>query len=101
MTGTKEAPETKSRARAKTDVASIAESKQRHIGVNCPYKWTNSIHEGEDQGSSWEGEPEGEKAEELDGLQAPADERVLLAQKEQNHQMEKANGPKTSISLPC
>ena len=26
---------------------------QGHIGVNCPYKWTNSIDEEDDQGSSW------------------------------------------------
>ena len=36
-----------------------------HIGVNCPYKWTNSIDEEDDQGSSWESEPEGEQSEEL------------------------------------
>ena len=29
---------------------------QGHTGVNCPYKWTNSIDEEEDQGSSWESE---------------------------------------------
>ena len=41
---------------------------QRHIGVNCPYKWTNSIDEEDDQGSSWESELEGEKAEEIASL---------------------------------
>ena len=30
---------------------------QGHIGVNCPYKWANSIDE-DDQTSSWESEPE-------------------------------------------
>ena len=38
---------------------------QGHVGMNCPYKWTNSIDEEDDQGSSWESEPEGKKAEEL------------------------------------
>ena len=26
---------------------------QGHVGVNCPYKWTNSIDEEDDHGSSW------------------------------------------------
>ena len=47
---------------------------QGHIGVNCPYKWTNSIDEEEDQSSSWESELVGEKAEELASLEAPDDE---------------------------
>ena len=34
---------------------------QGHTGVNCPYKWANSIDEEHDQTSSWESEPEGEK----------------------------------------
>ena len=29
--------------------------------MNCQYKWTNRIDEEDDQGSSWESEPEGEK----------------------------------------
>ena len=33
---------------------------QGHIGVNCPYKWANSIDEENDQTLSWESEPEGE-----------------------------------------
>ena len=33
---------------------------QVHIGVNCPYKWANSIDEEDDQTSSWKSEPEGE-----------------------------------------
>ena len=37
--------------------------------MNCPCKWTNSIDEEDDQGSSWESEPEGEKAEELASLE--------------------------------
>ena len=36
---------------------------QGHIGVNCPYKWANSIDEEDDQTLSWESEPEGENAE--------------------------------------
>ena len=76
---------------------------QGHIGVNCPHKWTNSIEEEEeDQGSSWESEFEGEEAEKLASLEAPDDEGERhLAQKEQNHQMEKATGRKTSISPLC
>ena len=31
--------------------------------MNCPYKWTNSIDEEDDQGSSWETEPNGERQE--------------------------------------
>ena len=30
-----------------------------HIGVNCPYKWANSIDEEDDQISPWKSEPEG------------------------------------------
>ena len=41
------------KARTKLEIASVADSK-RHIGVSCPYKWTNSIDEEDDQGSSWE-----------------------------------------------
>ena len=59
------------------------------------------MDEEEVQGSSWESEPEGEKAEELTSSEAPDDEGVVLAQKEQNHQTVKANGPKTSISQLC
>ena len=47
---------------------------QGHIGVNCPYKWANSIDEEDDQTSSWESEPEGENAEELASLETPDEE---------------------------
>ena len=47
---------------------------QRHIGVNCPYKWANSIDEEDDQTSSWESEPEGENAEEFASLETPDEE---------------------------
>ena len=47
---------------------------QGHIGENCPYWWTNSIDEEDDQGSSWESEPEAEGSEELASLKAPDDE---------------------------
>ena len=68
--------------------------------MNYPYKWANSKDEEGHQGSPWESEPEGENAEELASLEAPDDEgRVVLAQKSQNHQMQKASGPKTSVSL--
>ena len=41
---------------------------QGHIGVNCPYKWTHSMDEEDDQTSSRESELEGENAEELVSL---------------------------------
>ena len=44
---------------------------QGHIGVNCPYKWVNSIDEEDDQTSLWESEAEGEKTEELASLETP------------------------------
>ena len=47
---------------------------QGNIGVNCPYKWANSIDEEDDQTSSWESEPEGENAEELASLKVPDEE---------------------------
>ena len=54
-------PMAKVRARVKHDTATIAESKG--TSEYCPYKWTNSIDEEDDQGSSWQSEPEGEKPE--------------------------------------
>ena len=45
-----------------------------HIGVNCPYKWANSIDEEDDQIPSWEREPDGENAEELASLETPDEE---------------------------
>ena len=49
------------------------------------------VDEEVDQGSSWGSELEGEKAEELASLETPGDEgRVVPAQKEQDHQVEKA-----------
>ena len=42
--------------------------------MNCPCKWTNSIDEEDDQGSSWETEPNGEEAGELTSLEPPDDE---------------------------
>ena len=47
---------------------------QGHIGVNCPYKWANSIDEEDDQTSSWESEPEGEYSEELASLETHDEE---------------------------
>ena len=41
--------------------------------MSCPHKWTSRIDEN-DQGSSWESEPEGEKRGELASLEAPDDE---------------------------
>ena len=61
------------KARAKPDIARVAESKE-NIGVNRPFKWTNSIDEEEDQCSPWESELEGEKPEELASLEVPDDE---------------------------
>ena len=47
---------------------------QGFFGVSCPHKWTNSIDDQDDQDSSWESEPEGERAEELASMEAPDDE---------------------------
>ena len=47
---------------------------QGHFGVNCPYRWANSIHEEDDQASSWEIEPEGENAEELASMETHDEE---------------------------
>ena len=47
---------------------------QGHIGVNCPYKWANSMDEEDDQSSSWESEPEGEGPQELASLETSDDE---------------------------
>ena len=63
----------KARTRVKPDTATTAESKG-HIGVNCPHKWANSTDEEGEQVSSWESEPEGEKAEELVSLETLDDE---------------------------
>ena len=43
-----------------------------HIGMNCPYKWTNSIDE--DEQTSWESELDGQEAEEPACLETPDDE---------------------------
>ena len=59
----------KARARAKATRYCYDCGEQRHIGVNCPYKWANSMDEEDDQTSSWESELEGENAEELSGLE--------------------------------
>ena len=45
---------------------------QGHIGMNCPYKWTNSIDE--DEQTSWESELDGQEAEEPACLETPDDE---------------------------
>ena len=47
----------------KSDTATDC-GEQRLIGVKCPYKWTNSVDEEDDQGSSWDSGLKGEKAEE-------------------------------------
>ena len=47
---------------------------QGHVGVNCSYKWTNSKDEEDDQGSSWESESEGDKADERASLEALDDD---------------------------
>ena len=49
---------------------------QEEIGVNCPYKRANSTDEEDDRTSSWESEPEGEKAEEVASLQTLDEEGV-------------------------
>ena len=63
----------KSKGKSETDTATTAESRG-HIGVNCPYKWANSIDEEDDQTTSWESEPEGENAEELASWETPDEE---------------------------
>ena len=73
VTRTKGARE-KARARAKLKSESrycYDCGEQGNIGVNCPYKWANSIGEEDDQTSSWESESEGENAEELASLETP------------------------------
>ena len=44
------------------------------IGMNCPYRSTNSTDEEDDQVSSWASEPEGKKTEELASLDTLDDE---------------------------
>ena len=62
---------------------------QGHIGLNCPYKWANSIDE-YDQTSSWESEPEGENVGELASLEAPDEEGEWCRPKEeQSHLVER------------
>ena len=73
---------------------------QGHIGVNCPYKWTNSIDEKAYQGSSWEREPEGEKAQELANLETPDDEGEWCWPR-RNRINSESEWTKTSISRPC
>ena len=60
VTKTKDTMETQATAKVKVRArlrlaANCGE--QDHIGVNCPYAWTNSADEEDDQGSSWEKEP--------------------------------------------
>ena len=68
----------------KRDDARVAHG---HIGVNCPYKWTNSKDEEDNQGSAWESELEGEKPEELASLEELMMRKMVLAQTKQNHQV--------------
>ena len=70
MTKTKDPMKTKAKGKAKVK----ASGEQEHIGVHCPYKWTISIDEEDDQGSTWESELEGRKPAELASLEAPDDE---------------------------
>ena len=74
---------------------------QVHIGVNCQTKWTNGIDEEDDQGSSWESEPEGEKTEEVLSLEVPDDEGKWCWPKRNGITIwGKTSGPTTSMSLP-
>ena len=55
LTRTKEALETKAKGKGKSETRYYYDcGEQGCIGVNCPYKWTSSIDEDEDQGSLWE-----------------------------------------------
>ena len=65
----------------KPDTATTAESKGTH-------KLANSIHEEDDQTSSWESEPEGENAEELASLETHDEEGESEGQ---SHQMGEEN----------
>ena len=82
VTRTEETLETKAKAKARARARARAKpesetrdgydcGEQGHIGANCPYKWTNSTDEEEDQGSLWENEDGREEAEELASLEAP------------------------------
>ena len=73
----------RARARARVRARARAGVKTRHcydcgeqgyIGMNCPYKWANSIDEEDDQTSSCESEPEGEKSEEEASLETRDEE---------------------------
>ena len=73
--GTRSRGKDKGKVKGKSEtptVATIVESKG-HMGVNCPFEWTN-MDEEDDHGSSWESEAEGEEAEEPHGLEALDDE---------------------------
>ena len=63
--------------------------------MNCPYKWANSTDEEDDQGSSWKVSLK-EKRQKNSRVW-----RHLMTRENEDHQVEKANGPKTSISQPC
>ena len=60
----------KGKGKGKSETRSCYDSGEHgYIGVSCPHKWTNSIDDQEDQGYTWESEPEGERAEELASLE--------------------------------
>ena len=71
--GAREKARVRATARVKPDYSCDC-GEQGHIGVNCPYKWSNSKDEEDDQTSSWESEPEGENAEELASLETHDEE---------------------------
>ena len=73
-TGSKGKGKGKSKDKSETRYCSDC-GQQGHIGVNCPYKWANSIDEEGDQTSSCESAPEGEEnAEELASRETPDEE---------------------------
>ena len=77
VTKTKDPMGTKAKAQAKSgaklDVATLEGSKG-HIGVKCPYKWSNTIDEEDDQGSSLGSEPEAGEPEYVASLEALDDD---------------------------
>ena len=72
--GDKDKGGTGNKGKGKNETRYCYDGEQVHIGLNCPYQRTNSSDEEDDQSSSGESEPEGEKPEELASLEAPDDE---------------------------
>ena len=72
-----------------------------HIGMICPHKWTNNTDEEEDQGSSRESEPEGEKAVEPASLETPDDDGGCECVGERNGYVASALSPLSYMLREC